>query len=65
MRTILATAALALGLTAGPAAADLNFYTLNYRTGPYANNGIPTSDGFADYMTLLNERDGGIGGQRH
>ena len=64
MRTILATAALALGLTAGPAAADLHFYTLNYRTGPYANNGIPSSDGFADYMTLLNERDGGIGGQK-
>ena len=35
---------------------------LSYRTGPYAANGIPFADGYADYFTLLNERDGGIGG---
>lgn len=49
-------------LLAGPAAADLVFPDLSYRTGPYAANGIPFSDGYQDYMTLLNERDGGIGG---
>jgi len=46
------------------AAADLVFPSLSYRTGAYAANGIPYFDGYADYMTLLNERDGGIGGVR-
>jgi len=35
---------------------------LVYRTGAYAPNGIPFANGFQDYLTLLNERDGGIGG---
>ena len=35
---------------------------LMYRTGPYAPNGIPFANGFADYLNLLNERDGGIEG---
>jgi len=47
---------------AGPALADLNFPQLSYRTGPYAAGGAPFADGYADYLTLLNERDGGIGG---
>ena len=55
----LAAAAIA---AATPAMADLVFPSLSYRTGPYAPNGIPYADGFADYMTLLNERDGGING---
>lgn len=33
-----------------------------YRSGPYAPGGIPWANGYADYFTLLNERDGGIGG---
>ena len=33
-----------------------------YRTGAYAPNGIPFANGFKDYITLLNQRDGGIGG---
>src|SRR5262245_23077211 len=33
---------------------------LVYRTGPYAPNGIPFADGVRDYITMLNERDGGI-----
>ncbi len=49
-------------MTAGPALADLVIPTLNYRTGPYAPNGIPTADGYSDYLTMLNERDGGVGG---
>jgi len=48
---------------AGPALADLVFPSLSYRTGPYAAGGIPFADGYADYFTLLNERDGGIGGE--
>ena len=47
---------------AGPVAADLVFPAINYRTGPYAPNGIPFADGYADYFTLLNARDGGLGG---
>jgi len=35
---------------------------LVYRTGPYAPNGIPFADGYADYIDMLNARDGGIGG---
>ena len=36
--------------------------TFVYRTGAYAPSGIPIADGFKDYFTLLNERDGGIEG---
>jgi len=35
---------------------------LVYRTGPYAPNGIPFADGVADYLSMINERDGGING---
>ena len=35
---------------------------LTYRTGPFANSGIPIANGMHDYFTMLNERDGGIGG---
>ena len=39
-----ATAAL---MAASPAMADLVFPSLDYRTGPYAANGIPLADGYA------------------
>ncbi len=35
---------------------------LVYRSGPYAPNGVPFANGYADYLTLVNERDGGING---
>src|SRR3979490_42093 len=35
---------------------------LVYRTGAYAPNGVPFADGAADYIALLNARDGGING---
>ncbi len=35
---------------------------LTYRTGPFANSGIPLANGMRDYLVMLNERDGGIGG---
>ncbi|MDT8857342.1 ABC transporter substrate-binding protein [Paracoccaceae bacterium Fryx2] len=59
----LAVLAMTTGLAA-PALADLVVPNLSYRTGPYAPGGIPYADGFADYFTLLNERDGGIGGEK-
>jgi branched-chain amino acid transport system substrate-binding protein len=62
MKMKLATIALGAVMAAGPVMADLVFPSLSYRTGPYAAGGIPFADGYADYFTLLNERDGGIGG---
>jgi len=57
--------ALALAMTvATPALAELVVPNMSYRTGPYAPGGIPYADGFNDYFTLLNERDGGIGGEK-
>jgi branched-chain amino acid transport system substrate-binding protein len=37
---------------------------LTYRTGAYAGSGVPVANGMRDYLTMLNERDGGIGGVR-
>jgi len=61
--------ALAAAALAGPwavpsALAQDGLYipTFVYRTGAYAPSGIPIADGFKDYFTLLNERDGGIEG---
>jgi len=62
MKLKLTTVALGALMAAGPAMADLVFPSLSYRTGPYAAGGIPFADGYADYFTLVNERDGGIGG---
>ena len=61
---------LALALLAGaafiPAAAQaeetIYIPLFTYRTGPYAGSGAITGDGIHDYLTMLNERDGGIGG---
>jgi len=43
-------------------AEELYVPSLSYRTGPFAGGGIPFANGFADYLNMLNERDGGIGG---
>ncbi len=58
----LAIATVGAVMAAAPVMADLVFPSLSYRTGPFAAGGIPFADGYADYFTLLNERDGGIGG---
>ncbi|ETX28488.1 ABC transporter substrate-binding protein [Roseivivax isoporae] len=58
-------AAAGVALVAGSAAAqELYAPNLAYRTGPFAATGIPLMNGQADYFTMLNERDGGIGGIR-
>lgn len=66
LRSLLAIAAaavVAMPLATKTAAAyELTIPSLDYRTGPYAPNGIPFANGIADYYTMLNERDGGING---
>ena len=64
MRMTRLAAAIAVATTAAMPvlAQDLHFPMLNYRTGPFAPGGIPFADGYQDYLTLINERDGGIGG---
>ncbi|SFQ01267.1 branched-chain amino acid transport system substrate-binding protein [Roseivivax halotolerans] len=57
-----AAAVLGLGLGTAAVAQELYVPNLAYRTGPFAATGIPLMNGQADYFTMLNERDGGIGG---
>ncbi len=64
MKLKLAALAAAALMAAAPAMADLVVPNLSYRTGPYGANGTQYADGFNDYFTLLNERDGGIGGEK-
>ena len=61
-----AVLASATALTAVPVQAQDTIYVplLTYRTGPFANSGIPIADGMHDYLRMLNERDGGIGGAK-
>src|SRR5512144_1818704 len=60
---------LVMALAAGPLAGtvlaqgkEMFLPLLVYRTGPFAPSGIPIANGFVDYFTLLNDRDGGING---
>ena len=54
----------ALTASALPAAAEDSIFVplFTYRTGPFAGSGISIADGMHDYLSMLNERDGGIGG---
>ena len=58
--------AASLGITAlaTKAQAQEGIYVplLTYRTGPFAGSGIPIANGMHDYLSMLNARDGGIGG---
>ncbi|BBF93705.1 ABC transporter substrate-binding protein [Blastochloris tepida] len=58
--------ALAVVLAAGapPAKAEEGIYVplLTYRTGNFAGSGTPIANGMRDYLEMLNQRDGGIGG---
>jgi branched-chain amino acid transport system substrate-binding protein len=49
---------------AAPAQAEDTIFIplLSYRTGPFAGSGQPIANGMSDYLNMLNERDGGIGG---
>jgi branched-chain amino acid transport system substrate-binding protein len=58
-----AMAALA-AVTAAQAEDGIFLPQFSYRTGPYSGAGIPIFNGIVDYLTMLNERDGGVGGAR-
>src|SRR5437016_3086947 len=65
--TLIGALALAIGagpLVVGAAAQPKEMFIplLVYRSGPFAPSGIPIANGFVDYFTLVNERDGGING---
>ena len=66
LSTAAAVLAGATALTAIPAQAQDQIYVplLTYRTGPFANSGVPIADGMHDYLRMLNERDDGIGGAK-
>jgi branched-chain amino acid transport system substrate-binding protein len=60
---VLAATAASPAFVSSAAAQDSIYVPLfSYRTGPFANSGIPIANGMADYLNMLNERDGGIGG---
>ncbi len=59
--------AVVAGIAAGfalPAVAQDSIYIplLTYRTGPFASSGVGIADGMHDYLEMLNQRDGGVGG---
>ena len=61
----LAAVIAAPGAVATAQAADGIFVPLfTYRTGAFAGSGIPIANGMSDYLNMLNERDGGIGGEK-
>ena len=66
MTSLALAAVLSIGgaLGAAPALAEdiVSLPNLSYRTGPFAATGIPLMNGQRDYMTMINERDGGING---
>jgi branched-chain amino acid transport system substrate-binding protein len=66
LRVLVAAATVAAAALAGTAPAHAQakeqfFPNLAYRTGPYGPNGAPWSNGYADYLKLVNAR-GGING---
>ena len=66
-KKILLTIILSLGLNVSffkIAFSDLKFPLLIEKTGPFANKGPEFSQGIFDYFKLINERDGGIRGEK-
>ncbi|GMV55413.1 MAG: hypothetical protein AMXMBFR6_12180 [Betaproteobacteria bacterium] len=67
VRKTLAAAALGLGIAAAslPSQAADQFVPLaNFRLGPLASIGATLSAGWIDYMSLINDRDGGVYGHK-
>src|SRR5215510_16170626 len=51
-----------MGVTLAGASGEQFLPVLSVREGAVRSAGIPLANGFLDYVTLLNERDGGING---
>ena len=51
-------------ITAAQAEDGIYIPLMSYRTGPYSGAGAAIFNGISDYLHMLNERDGGIGGAR-
>ena len=69
MKRTLALAAFGAALASAaplPAQAQDSVYVplLTYRTGPFAGSGVHIANGMRDYLEMLNQRDGGIGGAK-
>ena len=64
--SIAAAAAAGIGLALwadGAVAQNEQFIPrLVYRTGAYAPNGVPFANGYADFLDMINARDGGVNG---
>ncbi len=55
----------ATALTTAAQAQDTVYVPLlTYRTGPFAGSGVPIANGMRDYLEMLNQRDGGVGGAK-
>jgi branched-chain amino acid transport system substrate-binding protein len=61
---LVAVMAIAAATTIAKAENGIFVPLFTYRTGPFSGSGIPVANGLHDYLTMLNERDGGIGGER-
>jgi branched-chain amino acid transport system substrate-binding protein len=60
---VAAGALLTTGFALQTQAEDRHYIPLTtYRTGAFAGSGTPNANGMHDYFTMLNQRDGGIGG---
>jgi branched-chain amino acid transport system substrate-binding protein len=53
-------------LSAMPAQAQESIFIplLTYRTGAFAGSGVAIADGMRDYLEMINQRDGGVGGAK-
>jgi len=51
-------------ITAAQAEDGIYIPLMSYRTGPYSGAGAAIFNGISDYLHMLNERDGGVGGAR-
>ncbi|KFB09093.1 ABC transporter substrate-binding protein [Nitratireductor basaltis] len=66
-KAAVSTALVATVMLTGPASAQgdgIYVPNLSYRTGPFASTGTPLMNGQRDYITMLNERDGGLNGTK-
>jgi branched-chain amino acid transport system substrate-binding protein len=62
LKALLLGSALALAAAVPASAEEIYIPLLTYRTGGFAVSGVQIGSGMADYLNMLNERDGGIGG---